>query len=212
VDWEKTAFVCNVVAFQFKRMPFGWTNAPATLQRALDIILSGLKWQSCLIVLEDVIVYSKTEEEHVGHVYRVLRLLRGATVTLRLPKCRCFRKTVEFLGHKIKPGRLGVMEAHKRALREAHFPTIRTQIWSFVRMCNVFRRFVPSFARMAAPLTDLMRSTAPNSVSPATSLQQRAFDRLKEALTTPPGLTLPRRGRKYVLNVDACRTQVDAAR
>jgi len=70
-----------------------------------------VKWQSCLIYLEDVIVYSKTGDEHVGHVDRVLRLLRDAGVTLRLRKCRFFRRTVEYLWHEIKPGRLGVTRA-----------------------------------------------------------------------------------------------------
>jgi len=64
-DREKTAFVCHEGAYQYKRMPFGLINAPATFQRALDIIFSGVKWQSCLIYLDDVIVYSKTEEKHV---------------------------------------------------------------------------------------------------------------------------------------------------
>jgi len=103
-DREKTAFVCHEGAYQYKRMPFGSTNAPATFQRALDIILSGVKWQSCHIYLDNVIVYSKTEEEHVGHVDRVPRLLRDAEVTLRLPKCRFFRQTVKYLGHEINPG------------------------------------------------------------------------------------------------------------
>jgi len=85
-DRENTAFVCHAGACQNKGMPFGPANAPATFQRALDIILSGVKWQSCLIYLDDVIVYSKTDEEHIGHVDHVLRLLREAGVTLRLPK------------------------------------------------------------------------------------------------------------------------------
>jgi len=203
--------VCHEGAYQFKRMPFGLTNAPATFQRALDIILSGLEWQSCLIYLDDVIVNCKTEQEHVGHVDRVLRLLRDAGVTLRLPKCRFFRQTVKNLGHEIKPGRLGERDAHTRALREARLSTTRTQVRSFVGMCNVFRRFVPNFAWMAAPLTGLMGSTAPVLVPTATPLQQQAFDRLKVALTTPPVLALPRRGRKYVLDVDACGTQVGVA-
>jgi len=160
-------------------MPLGLTNAPATFQRALDIIRSGVKWQSCLVYLDNVIVYSRTEEEHIGRVDHVLRLLREAGVTLRLPKCRFFRTTVEYLGHEIKPGRLGVMDAHTRPLREAHFPMTRTQVPSLVGMCNVFRRFVPSFTRMAAPLTDLKGPTAPVLVPPATPLQQQAFDRLK---------------------------------
>jgi len=210
-DRERTAFVCHEGAYQYTRMPLGLTNAPATFQRALDIILSGVKLQSCLIYLDDVIVYSKTEEKHIGHVDHVLCLLREAGVTLRLPKCRFLPTTVEYLGHEIKQGRLGVMDAHTRARREAHFPQTRTQVRSFVGMCNVFLRLVPSFARMAAPLTDLMGSTAPVLVPPATPLQHQAFDRLEEALTTPPVLVLPRRGRKYVFDGVACGTQVGAA-
>jgi len=102
------------------------------------------------------------------------------------------------------------MDAHTRLLRDAHFLTTCTQVRSFVGMCNVFRRFVPNFARMAAPLTDIMGSTARVLVPPATTFQQQAFDRLKKALATPPVLALPWRGRKYVLDVDACGTQVVA--
>ena len=78
-------------------------------------------------------------------------------------------------------------------------------------MCNVFRRFVPNFARMAAPLTDLMVATAPVLVLPATSLQKQVFERLKKAHTIPPVFDLPRRGLNYVLDVDACGTKVGAA-
>ena len=92
--------MCHKGAYQYKRMPFGLTNASATFQRALDIILSAVKWQSYLIYLDDVIVYSKTEEEHVGHVDRVLRLLRDAGVTLRLPKRGSFGRPWSTSGTK----------------------------------------------------------------------------------------------------------------
>jgi len=159
----------------------------------------------------DVIVYSKTEEEHIGHVDYVLHLFRDAGVTLRLPKCRFFRTTVEYLGHELKPGWLGVIDAHTSALCEAHFPTTRTHVRSFVGMWNVFHRLVPNFARMAVPLTDIMGSKAPVLLPPDPLLQQQAFDRLKAALTSALALALPRRERKYVLDVDACGTQLGAA-
>ena len=70
-DRDKTAFVSHAGAWQFLRMPFGLTNAPATFQRALDILLSGVKWQFCLVYLDDVIIFSKSEEEHLLHVDQV---------------------------------------------------------------------------------------------------------------------------------------------
>jgi len=210
-DREKTAFVCHKGACHYKRMPFGLTNAPATFQRALDIILSGVKCQSCLVYLDEVIIYSKTQEEHVQHLDDILGLLRAARVTLKLPKCRFFRATVEYLGHEITPGRLGVLQAHTKSIREAAFPTTRTQVRSFIGMCNVFRRFVPNFARVATPLTDLMGSTAAVTVPPPTPEQFFSFEELKRQLTQPPVLALPRAGHKYVLDVNACGTQVGAA-
>jgi len=80
-------------------MPFGLIDAPATFQRALDVEFSRVKWKICLIYLDDVFLYSKTERKLFGRVVRVLRLLRDAGVTLRLLKCRFFQKTVENLGH-----------------------------------------------------------------------------------------------------------------
>jgi len=210
-DREKTAFVCHKGAYHYKRMPFVLTNAPATFQRALDIILSGVKWQSCLVYLDDVIVYSKTQEVHFQHLDDILGLLRAAGVTLKLPKCRFSRTPVEYLGHEITPGRLGVLQAQTKALREAAFPTTRTQVRSFIGMCNVFRRFVPNFARVATPLTDLMGSTAPVTVALPTPEQLFAFEELKGRLTQPPVLALPLASLQYVLDVDACGTQVGAA-
>jgi len=186
-DREKTAFVCHKVAYHYKCMPSGLTNVPLTFQRALDIILAGVKWQSCVVDLDDVIVYSKTQEEHVQHLDDVLGLLRAAGVIFKLPKCRFFRTTVEYLGHEITPGRLGVLQEHTKALRGAAFPTTRTQVGSFIAMCSEFRRFVPNFARVATPLTDLMGSTASFTVPSPTPEQLfvlQAFLRSDHSLAT----------------------------
>ena len=87
---DKTTFITHMGTFGHMRMPFGIWNAPATFQRALDIILSGLRWQTCLIYLDDVIVFSKDTNEHVAHVDKVLTLLRSAGVSLKLKKCEFF--------------------------------------------------------------------------------------------------------------------------
>lgn len=90
-DREKTAFTCHDGLFEWLVMPFLLTNAPATFQRALDVILSGLKWKMCLVYLEDAIVFSKTAEDHIHHQDTVLTLLRKAGVTLNLERYSFFK-------------------------------------------------------------------------------------------------------------------------
>lgn len=94
-DKDKKAFVTHTGSWQFIRMPFGLTNAPATFQRALDILLAGVKWQFCLVYLDDVIIFSETEEKHIGHVDNVLQILHQAGVTLKLKKSEFCRKSVD---------------------------------------------------------------------------------------------------------------------
>ena len=89
-------------------MPFGLTNAPASFQRALDLILSRFKWKTCLIYLDDVIIYSRSMEEHIDHVDEVLRCLSAAGVTLKIKKGNFVSSTVEHLGHIIKAGQLEI--------------------------------------------------------------------------------------------------------
>ncbi len=107
-DIEKTAFFCHSALFEWVRMLFGLTNAPATFQRALDIILSGYKWHTCLVYLDDVIVFSHTLGDHIEHVDAVLTALRGAGVSLKLRKCQFFTDRIRYLGHIIRPGTLEV--------------------------------------------------------------------------------------------------------
>jgi len=141
-DREKTALVCHSGLFEWLRMPCGLTNAPARFQRALDLILSGLKWQVCLVYLDDVIAFSKTVEEHIQHLDTVLSRLREAGVALNLEKCSLFKTEVEYLGQVVSPGMLRVTNRNTEALRRAAYPTTKTQMKNFLGACNVYRRFV----------------------------------------------------------------------
>jgi Reverse transcriptase (RNA-dependent DNA polymerase) len=96
-------------------MPFGSRNAPATLQSTVDIVLSGLKWKTCLVYIDDIIVFSQTPEEHLRHLDEVLCLPYRAGLSLKLSKCNFFRDTVSYLGHFIRPGKLEVaVKIYKR--------------------------------------------------------------------------------------------------
>ena len=89
-DRGKTTFTCHAGAYKFLRMPFGLRNAPATFQRATDIILSGVRWKCCIVYLDDVIIFSKNDDDHLAPLAEVFRLLQDAGVTLRLAKCSFF--------------------------------------------------------------------------------------------------------------------------
>ena len=122
-DQEKTAFTTHCGIYHRLSMRFGLTNAPATFQRALDVILLGVKWQICLVYSDDVIIFSANAEQHVKDVDTVLHRLREAGVTLRLEKCTWFSDEVEYLGHIVRPGQLHVQNKSVDALKHAKFPT-----------------------------------------------------------------------------------------
>jgi hypothetical protein len=115
------------------------------------VILSGVKWRTCLVYLDDVVIYSPDRETHLRHVDEALTLLREAGLSLKLAKCHFFKDTVDYLGHVIRPGRLGVAEKNTNALKRATLPRTQTELRSFLGLCNVYRRFVPRFAALAAP-------------------------------------------------------------
>eukprot|EP00171_Calliarthron_tuberculosum_P023550 IDg23550t1 len=207
-DRAKTAFTCHAGTFQWKRMPFGLCNAPATYQRAIDILLAGFKWNSCLVYLDDIIIFSSSFEEHLVHVQDVLQVLKSAGFSLKLRKCSFFKQTVDYLGHIVRPGLLSVAEKNTASIKEAIFPETQTQLRSFLGMCNVYRRFVPNFARTAAPLNKLLEKGQSAELSPPSAEQNEAFELLKLALVSPPVLQLPRRDLEYSVDTDACNTQI----
>jgi Reverse transcriptase (RNA-dependent DNA polymerase) len=131
-DREKTTFTSHYGIYRFLRLPFGLRNAPATFQRAIDIILSGVRWKTCLVYLDDVIVFSSDRKAHLTHVDEVLTVLSKAGLSLKLQKCRFFAETVNFLGHVIRPGRLGVAENNTEALKVAPLPRTQTELRSFL--------------------------------------------------------------------------------
>jgi len=98
-DQDRTTFTCHDETYKYIRLPFGLTNAPATFQRAIDMILSGVKRKTCLVYLDDVIVFSRTVEEHITHLDEVFGLLSRAGVSLKASKCFLLHEEVEYLGH-----------------------------------------------------------------------------------------------------------------
>ena len=207
-DQDKTTFTCHAGSYKFLRLPFGLRNAPATFQRAMDIILSKVRWKYVLIYLDDIIVFSKGDKEHLKHLISVLKILREAGATLRLDKCEFFRREVKYLGHIIRPGKLAIYGKNLEALTKALPPKNKTQLRSFLGMCNVYRRFVKGFTRVAHPLTQKICKDQPETWDKLSDEELRAFHQLKRNLVTAPILALPRDGYAYTLDTDASEYQL----
>jgi len=207
-DTPKTAFTSPCGTYQCTRLLFGLCNAPATFQRAIDMILSGFKWQNVLVYLDDLIIFSADAESHLSHLDTFLTLLGKHVVTLKAQKCHLFSNEVEYLGHVVRPGRLSGNEKNLKAIKKAVFPKTQTQLRSFLGMCNVYRRFTADFVNTAKPLNDLNSVKLPKRMSPPSPGEQAAFDKLRTQLCHPPILAIPRKEEKYIIDVDASYDQL----
>ena len=210
-DRHKTAFVCHEGCYEYKRMPFGLCNAPASFQRVMDIVLNNFRWKTCLVYLDDVIIFSKNFDDPLKHVQEILQCLEDAGFSLKLKKCDFFKNEVDYLGHVVMPGKLAVAQRTIEAVKHFKLPETQTHIKSFLSLCNVYRRFVCNFARIAAPLNALLKKGMPAKLEPLNKEQLEAYNTLKEALINPPILRLPRINLPYSIDTDACEYQVGVA-
>jgi len=206
-DRDETTFTSQTGFFRFLWLPLGLVNAPASFQRALDIILSGLRWQKCLVYLDVVIVFSWTVEDHIRHLCEVLLMLEKADVSLKLSKCHLFQQEVECLGHVVRPGQLLVNPKNIKSLAQALPPRSQTELKSFVGICIVYRSLIKDYAHIAKPLTKLISKKLPHVLRPLDAAQLAAFEYLMERLTLTPILALPRREGLLILDTDACAVQ-----
>lgn len=135
-DREKTAFITPDGLYQFKVMPFGLCTAPATFQRVMDTVLAGLKWQTCLVYLDDVIVFAPSFEEHLSRLKVVLGAIKASGLTLKPEKCRFAYEQLKFLGHVVSSA--GVLPDPEKtaAVRDFPQPREKKSLRSFLRLCT----------------------------------------------------------------------------
>ena len=204
-DMDKTTFICPRGMYRYRTMPFGLCNAGATFQRLMDVVLSGLNLEICLVYLDDIVVYSKTTEQHLERLEAVLTRLSRAGLKLKPEKCKFFQKSVSFLGHIISDQGIGTDPEKIRAVVEWPVPTNVRQVRSFIGLASYYRRFVRDFVKTAAPLHALMKKNQRFSWGVK---QQQSFEELKIALTTPPILAMPNDTGEFVLDTDASDTGI----
>eukprot|EP00794_Sanderia_malayensis_P003906 gene3906-biopygen3342 len=154
-DREKTAFATHNGHYSFNVMPFGLANAPATFQRLMDLVLSGLHWTHCLVYLDDVIVFAPTVEEHLKRLDVVLDRIEKAGLTLKPAKCQWLRRSVKFLGHIVSEEGVTVDPAKVSSVKNFPIPQNKTDVRSFLGLTGYYRRFIADYASRSKPLFKL---------------------------------------------------------
>jgi len=197
---HKTAFSTDKGHFEFLRVPFGLKGAPATFQRLMNSVLTGLNGIKAFVYLDDIIIYALNLEDHSRKLREVFDRLRESNLKLQPSKCSFMRKEVNYLGHVITDK--GVRPNPQKIDCVVKFPTPTNakEIKSFLGLSGYYRRFVPNYGQIAKPLTSLLKKDVPFYWS---DLCQEAFDKLKAILTKEPLLKYPDFEQPFNLTCDA---------
>ena len=206
-DRDYTAFATPWGAWRYARMPFGLCNAPATYCRLVDMVLAGINTSDALPYLDDTCVHSKDLEGHFGALEKVLEAHLKAGLRLQADKCQLFRDSIEYLGHEISARGVRPMPAYTEVVAKWPLPTTRTQVRTFLGKTGYYRRFVPSYSAIAAPLTSIVGQTdaaterAPLTLTPE---MRHAFEELQRQLLQAPILAYPRfdSSEPFILDTD----------
>ncbi len=199
-DIPKTAFRTRYGHYEFTVMPFGLTNAPATFMRLMHDIFRPLLDQCVIVYLDDILIFSKNEQEHEQHVRQVLQLLRKHKLYAKLSKCSFFQPAVDFLGHTVSAQGIS-MDAHKvKAILDWPQPADVKELRSFLGLAAYYMKFVSHHAAITAPLTDLLHHDAAWAWD---TTHQQAFSALKSAVSAAGVLTIPDPNGEFTVATDA---------
>ncbi|KAH9125831.1 hypothetical protein AeMF1_003624 [Aphanomyces euteiches] len=203
---EKTAFICKFGLYEWLVMPFGLCNAVPQFERLMEDVLRDQLWKSCLVYLDDVIVFSQDFATHISRLREVLSCLQAAGFKLKMSKCKWGKTSVAFLGHIVTPaGILPNPEKVKSVLKIRPLRNV-AEVRAFLGLAGYFRRFIKGFAAISRPLEKLKTA----EVFQWTHECDEALNILKRKLVSPPILAYPDFDKPFFILVDACPVAVGA--
>ena len=199
----KTAFVPggpHGAKYEFNRCPFGLSQAPAYFQRLIHEVLKGITF--AFGYLDDILIFSPDNKTHLEHLEIVFQRLREADLKLKASKCNFFKKHIQYLGHLVSGEGIEPLPEKLEAVRKMPPPTTPKEVRQFLGLVGYYRKFVPKFADIARPLTNLTKLDIPYEW---TTRCQEAFEFLKEMLLKEPILKYPDPSKPYTLFTDASK-------
>ena len=216
-DKYKTAFSTPLGLFEYNRMPYGLCNSPASFQRLMMTIFRQELHDQILIFLDDLLIFSRTFEEHLGKLRTVLSRLRMHNLKVEPAKCHLFQREVTYLGHKISKEGISTEDIKIETIRDWPAPTCPSEVLTFVSMAGYYRRFIPNFSQRSLPLYKLVNAD-PNKGKKKKPFRKwnkelvpwdwtqecdAAFKDLKLALTSAPILGFADFSSPFTLETDA---------
>lgn len=204
---EKAAFATRSGLWEWQVLPFGLTCAPSTFERLMENVLRGLHWQTLLIYLDDIIVFSQDVEEHLTRLTEVFNRLQAAGLKLKPSKCDLFTERVNYLGHVITAQGIETAADKIAAVQEWPVPQHKTDVRSFLGTCGYYRRFIKGYSDIARPLSQISSARQTFSWTPECA---QAFQTLKDKLTSAPILAYPDYKLPFILDTDASQVGIGA--
>ncbi|GJT25312.1 putative reverse transcriptase domain-containing protein [Tanacetum coccineum] len=199
-DIPKTAFRTRYEHYEFQVMPFGLTNAPAVFMDLMNRVCKPYLDKFVIVFIDDILIYSRNEEEHANHLRIILELLKKEKLYAKFSKCDFWIRIVQFLGHLIDSQGLHVDPAKIEAVKNWASPTTPTEVRQFLGLAGYYRRFIKDFSKIAKSLTEL---TQKNKKYIWGEDQESAFQLLKQKLCEAPILALPEGNDDFVVYYNA---------
>ncbi|KAG7572494.1 Integrase catalytic core [Arabidopsis suecica] len=205
-EW-KTAFKTKHGLYEWLVMPFGLTNAPSTFMRLMNQVLRAYIGVFVVVYFDDILVYSKSLDEHLEHLKLILNVLREEKLFANFKKCTFCSDNLVFLGFVVSADGIKVDEEKIKAIRDWPIPKTVGEVRSFHGLAGFYRRFVKDFSTLAAPLTEVIKKDVGFKWEQA---QDDAFHALKEKLTNAPVLVLPDFLKTFEIECDASGVGIGA--
>src|SRR5512136_2986103 len=201
-DIPKTAFTTRYGLFECTVMSFGLTNAPAFFMNLMNKVFMEYLDKFVVVFIDDILIYSKTKEEHEEHLRLALEKLREHQLYAKFSKCEFWLSEVKFLGHVISSGGVAVDPSNVESVLSWKQPKNVSEIRSFLGLAGYYRRFIEGFSKLARPMTELLKKEKKFRWSTAC---EDSFQEMKKRLTTAPVLTLPDIRKDFEIFCDASR-------
>jgi len=195
---EISAFCTPDALFQYRVMPFGMKNAPATFQRMVNHVVADI--EGCEAYVDDLIVYSQSWEQHIGQLRHLFANLSEAKLTVNLIKSEFCHANVVYLGHVVGQGQVKPIKAKVEAIEKFPTPKTRKELQRFLGMAGYYRKFCPNFSDVACPMTSLL---AKNVKYIWSGNCENGFNKIKAILISEPVLIAPDFQKQFKLTIDA---------